>query len=86
MGTTGMWVRKVESSSTGEHLVLVVVEGTDRRTLVLDHSPFTVGRKTDRDLVIADPRVSRDHAHFVRESDGVYIVDQGSLSRHVRQR
>ncbi len=79
MGTTGMWVRKVEPSSSGEQLVLVVVEGSDRRTLVLDHSPFTVGRKTDRDLVIADPRVSRDHAHFVRETDGVYIVDQSSL-------
>jgi phosphoserine phosphatase RsbU/P len=79
MSTTGMWVRKVESSSTGEHLVLVVVEGTDRRTLVLDHSPFTVGRKTDRDLVIPDARVSRDHAHFVREPDGPYVVDQGSL-------
>ena len=79
MGTTGMWVRKVEPSSSGEQLVLVVVEGSDRRTLVLDHSPFTVGRKTDRDLVIADPRVSRDHAHFVRETDGVYLVDQSSL-------
>jgi phosphoserine phosphatase RsbU/P len=79
MGTTGMWVRKVDSTPTGDQLVLVVVEGSDRRTLVLDHSPYTVGRKTDRDVVIADPRVSRDHAHFVRESDGVYVVDQGSL-------
>jgi phosphoserine phosphatase RsbU/P len=79
MSTTGMWVRKVESSSSGEHLVLVVVEGSDRRTLVLDHYPYTVGRKTDRDLIIADPRVSRDHAHFLREPDGIYIVDQGSL-------
>jgi serine phosphatase RsbU (regulator of sigma subunit) len=79
MGTTGMWVRKVESSSTGEHLTMVLVEGADRRTLVLDHFPFTVGRRTDRDLVIADPCVSRDHAHFLRETDGVYVVDQGSL-------
>src|SRR5271167_4404083 len=79
MGTTGMWVRKVDTSSTGEHLVLVLVEGADRRTLVLDHSPYTVGRKTDRDLVIPDPCVSREHAHFVREPDGAYIVDQGSL-------
>jgi serine phosphatase RsbU (regulator of sigma subunit) len=79
MGTTGMWVRKVDSTPTGDQLVLVVVEGGDRRTLVLEHSPFTVGRKTDRDVIIADPRVSRDHAHFVREADGVYVVDQGSL-------
>jgi phosphoserine phosphatase RsbU/P len=79
MSTTGMWVRRVEPSSSSDQLVLVVVEGADRRTLVLDHSPFTIGRRADRDLVIADPRVSREHAQFVRESDGVYLVDQGSL-------
>ncbi len=78
MGTTGMWLRKMDTPSTGEPLVLVVVEGTDRRTLVLDHFPFTIGRRTDRDLVMADPRVSREHAQFARESDGTYIVDQGS--------
>ena len=78
MSTTGMWVRKLDSASTGDPLVLVVVEGTDRRTLVLEHFPFTVGRRTDRDLVMADPRVSREHAQFVREPDGTYIVDQSS--------
>ncbi len=78
MSTTGMWVRKLDTASTGDPLVLVVVEGTDRRTLVLEHFPFTVGRRTDRDLVMADPRVSREHAQFVRETDGTYIVDQSS--------
>ena len=78
MSTTGMWVRKLDSASTGDPLVLVVVEGTDRRTLVLEHFPFTVGRRTDRDLVMADPRVSREHAQFVRKTDGTYIVDQSS--------
>jgi serine phosphatase RsbU (regulator of sigma subunit) len=78
MGATGMWLRKFDTASTGDPLVLVVVEGTDRRTLVLDHFPFTIGRRTDRDLVMADPRVSREHAQFIREADGTYIVDQGS--------
>ena len=78
MATTGMWSRKPDVPSTSDPLVLVVVEGADRRTLVLDHFPFTVGRRTDRDLVMADPRVSREHAHFIREPDGTYIVDQGS--------
>jgi phosphoserine phosphatase RsbU/P len=78
MGGTSMWVRKQDTSSTGDPLVLVVVEGNERRTLVLEHFPFTVGRRTDRDLVMADPRVSREHAHFLRESDGVYILDQSS--------
>jgi len=78
MGTTGMWMRKVEPSSASDSLVLVVVEGADRRTLLLDHYPFTIGRKTDRDLVMADLRVSREHAQFTREADGTYVLDQGS--------
>lgn len=78
MGATGMWTRKADSSSTGESHVVVVVDGPDRRTIVLDHFPFTVGRRTDRDLVMADPRVSREHAQFEREADGIYVVDQGS--------
>lgn len=78
MGATGIWVRKLDTSSTGDPLVLVVVEGNDRRTLVLEHFPFTVGRRTDRDLVMADPRVSREHAQFVHEPDGTYLVDQSS--------
>jgi sigma-B regulation protein RsbU (phosphoserine phosphatase) len=78
MGATGMWLRKMDPSSTSDPLVLVVVEGTDRRTLVLDHFPFTIGRRTDRDLVMADPRVSREHAQFERDNEGTYIIDQGS--------
>ena len=78
MGATGIWMRKSDTPSTGDALVLVVVEGAERRTVVLDHFPFTVGRRADRDLVMTDPRISREHAQFVRESDGSYIVDQGS--------
>jgi phosphoserine phosphatase RsbU/P len=37
-----------------------------------------VGRKVDKDLVIADPRVSRDHAQIVLESGEFFLVDQGS--------
>jgi len=78
MGATGMWQRKIDSSPTTDPHVLVVVEGNERRTIVLDHYPFTIGRRTDRNLVMADPRVSREHAEFVREGGDVYIVDQGS--------
>lgn len=73
-----MWMRKLDVSTSSDPIVLVVVEGPDRRTMLLDHFPFTVGRRTDRDLVMADPRVSREHAHFMRENDGIYIVDQNS--------
>jgi sigma-B regulation protein RsbU (phosphoserine phosphatase) len=57
---------------------LILVQGNDQRTINLDHSPYTVGRKVDKDLVIADPRVSRDHALIVSENGGFYVVDQGS--------
>jgi len=78
MSATGMWRRTLDNTTSSDPMLLVVVEGTERRTLLLDHFPFTVGRRTDRDLVLADPRVSREHAHFIREVDGIYIVDQSS--------
>ena len=78
MGATGMWMRKLDLSTGSDPLVLVLVEGTDRRNLMLDHFPFTVGRRTDRDLVLTDPRVSREHAQFMRENDGIYIEDLNS--------
>ena len=78
MGATGMWVRKLDLSTGSDPMTLVVVEGTDRRKIVLDHFPFTIGRLKDRDLVLTDPRVSREHAEFMREIDGVYLVDKSS--------
>ena len=78
MGATGMWMRKIDTSTSSDPTILVVVEGNERRTLLLDHFPFTIGRRTDRDLVLADPRVSREHAQFMREDDGVYLIDQNS--------
>ena len=78
MGATGIWRRTLENTTSSDPMLLVVVEGTERRTLLLDHFPFTVGRRTDRDLVLADPRVSREHAQIIREADGVYLVDQNS--------
>jgi len=57
---------------------LVFVQGNEQRTINLDHSPFSVGRKVDKDLVIADPRVSRDHALIVSENGQFHVVDEGS--------
>jgi len=68
------------TSSTGSGLfpTLVFVQGNEQRTINLDHTPFTVGRKIDKDLVIPDPRVSRDHALIASENGQFYVVDQGS--------
>ena len=57
---------------------LVFVHGGEQRTLYLDHSPFSIGRKMDKDLVIADPRVSRDHALLISEDGRFFVQDQGS--------
>src|SRR5438309_5667597 len=57
---------------------LIFVHGGEQRTLALDHSPFTIGRKIDKDLMIADPRVSRDHALLISESGSFFVQDQGS--------
>jgi sigma-B regulation protein RsbU (phosphoserine phosphatase) len=57
---------------------LVFVQESEQRTIMLDHTPFTIGRKTDRDLIIADPRVSRDHASILAEGGDYVIVDMGS--------
>jgi sigma-B regulation protein RsbU (phosphoserine phosphatase) len=57
--------------------VLLLVQGNEQRRIVIDHTPFTIGRKTDRDLPIPDSRVSREHASIVAEQGRYYIVDQG---------
>jgi phosphoserine phosphatase RsbU/P len=64
--------------SSGVFPSLIFVHGTEQRTLYLDHTPFTVGRKMEKDLVIADPRVSRDHAIIASENGKFFVVDQGS--------
>jgi len=57
---------------------LLFVQGAEQRTIPLDHLPFTIGRKTDKDLVIADSRVSREHAIIVLEDGNYFVVDQNS--------
>jgi serine phosphatase RsbU (regulator of sigma subunit) len=66
------------SSASGIFPAVVFVQGNEHRALPVDHTPFTVGRRMDKDLVIPDPRVSRDHAVITSEDGEFYIVDQGS--------
>ena len=75
-----MSLATLSHSNSGSSILpkLSVVQGNQQTDLVLDHTPFSVGRKVDKDLVIADPRVSRDHAEIVKEEDGFFLVDQGS--------
>ncbi len=66
------------SSGSGVFPALVLVQGNEQKNIVLNRTPFSVGRKVDKDLVIADPRVSRDHAQIVLEGEGFFLIDQGS--------
>jgi len=65
-------------STSGVFPALVFVQGSEQKNIVLNRSPFTVGRKVDKDLVIADPRVSRDHAQITQEGMEFFLVDLGS--------
>ncbi len=64
--------------AVGTAPVLLYVEGAEQRTISLERVPFSIGRKSDKDLVIADSRVSRDHAQIICENGEYYIVDQNS--------
>src|ERR1022692_4092563 len=66
------------SSGSGIFPVLKFVQGSEQKDIILNRTPFTVGRKVDKDLVVADPRVSRDHALITSEDGQFFVVDQGS--------
>src|ERR1700735_3819265 len=71
-------IGRQKSSGSGVFPALVLVQGNEQKNIVLNRTPFSVGRKVDKDLVIADPRVSRDHALIVLEGNNFFLVDQGS--------
>lgn len=66
------------TSSSNVFPALIFVQGNEQKNIALNRTPFSIGRKVDKDLVIADPRVSRDHAQILLEEGGFYVVDQGS--------
>ena len=68
----------ISNVSSGIFPSLIFVHGPEQKTVALNHTPFTVGRKMDKDLVIADPRVSRDHALLISENGKFFVEDQGS--------
>jgi len=79
-------IGRPQSSGSGVFPALVLVQGTSRRILCSIRTPFSVGRKVDKDLVIADPRVSRDHALIVLEEEGFFSGGSGQQAWDFRQR
>ena len=59
--------------------LLRIIEGSGAGTLVLiSGEKLTLGREADNDLVVEDPKTSRNHAHITRDNGVWYLRDLGS--------
>jgi serine phosphatase RsbU (regulator of sigma subunit)/pSer/pThr/pTyr-binding forkhead associated (FHA) protein len=72
----GLSAKSTSKLSPG--LVLHLRDGLDEHTVPLERFPVTVGRKPEKDIVLKDARVSRDHARFSCEEGIYFIEDEGS--------
>jgi pSer/pThr/pTyr-binding forkhead associated (FHA) protein len=66
------------STTNAAPVSFTLIDGSNRRTVTISHSPFSIGRLPENDLVLAHPFVSRRHAELIVEAGGVFMVDQGS--------
>ena len=66
-----------ESPQT-QTLSMQFVDGTSRRTIVVDRFPFVVGRSSDCNLSLAQSYVSRNHATITRDGEQFLLQDTGS--------
>jgi serine phosphatase RsbU (regulator of sigma subunit) len=57
---------------------LVIVFGGKQTHYELTKPVVTIGRRPDRDVVIADPHVSRNHAQIEQRGSEYFLVDLGS--------
>jgi pSer/pThr/pTyr-binding forkhead associated (FHA) protein len=57
-----------------------LVARSDSRSYKLDHSPVTIGRALDNDIIIDDQRVSRHHATITLSGKAVSVTDLGSAN------
>lgn len=55
-------------------------EGESGQYVVIDRSPYRVGRRPDNDLQLLRPDVSGLHAEFRHENDGWLLIDHGSTN------
>jgi pSer/pThr/pTyr-binding forkhead associated (FHA) protein len=68
-----------DDSSSGVLARLELVEGRlDSSVIDIVELPFTVGRASDCDLTLQDPRVSNAHAEIIRKEDFLVVCDLGS--------
>jgi tetratricopeptide (TPR) repeat protein len=54
---------------------LVLNGATGPRTIALGHMPLTIGRESNVDVVLDDPRVSRQHARLSYRESRIWLTD-----------
>jgi sigma-B regulation protein RsbU (phosphoserine phosphatase) len=59
-------------------IALLLVDESRQEEINVTHTPFTIGRLQDRDLVLAHAFISRDHAAILYEKGQFHVVDKGS--------
>ena len=57
---------------------LIVTEGEQRRVVLVDRVPFTLGRLAGSDLHLEQQQVSREHALIDHDGNHFFICDKGS--------
>src|ERR1700683_4009400 len=57
---------------------LLLIDDTRQKEITVTHTPFTIGRLQDRDLVLAHSFISRAHAAILFEKGQFHVVDKGS--------
>ncbi len=57
---------------------LVIFSGETQRRYPLSKPVVTLGRRPDRDVVLSQPHVSREHALIEQRGSEYFIVDSGS--------
>ena len=64
-----------------DNLVVNHFDGREERvSLPSSETPIRIGRETDNDVVLSDPRASRYHAQVRRGEEGLEIMDVGSAN------
>ncbi|HEX6879509.1 MAG TPA: SpoIIE family protein phosphatase, partial [Terriglobales bacterium] len=74
-------IQAIAGKSTSQFtpgMVLHLRDGFEERQVPLERFPVTIGRKPEKDVVLKDARVSRDHAKFSCENGVYFIEDEGS--------
>ena len=61
-------------------LSMELVDGPNRRTVLVDHFPFVIGRSSESSLALSQSYVSRNHAQITREGGQLLLED--TSSRH----